>query len=61
MSIVHLKKPTRKQKILMSEKGYNPEEYQVVSDTQYSLIIQHRISGKQQMIERTYPQHRWMR
>lgn len=58
---MQLKNPTRQQKKLMSEKGYDPKEYQVVSHTKESLIVQHRETGKQVLIECTYAKRRWMR
>lgn len=48
---MQLKNPTRQQKILMTNKGFDPKEYQVVSHTKESLIIQSRKTGKQELIE----------
>ncbi len=56
-----LKNPTRQQKVLMTNKGFDHKEYQVVSHTKESLIIQHRETGKQELIECSYAKRRWMR
>lgn len=58
---MQLKNPTRQQKILMTNKGFDPKEYQVVSHTKESLIIQSRKTGKQELIECSYAKRRWMR
>lgn len=58
---MQLKNPTRVQKNLMADKGLDPAKYQVVSETKDSLIIQHRETGKQTLIERSYQKRRWLR
>lgn len=58
---MQLKNPTRAQKNLMTDKGYDPAKYQVVSENKTSLIVQHRETGKQALIERSYQKRRWLR
>lgn len=58
---MQLKNPTRAQKNLMTDKGLDPNQYQVVSETKESLIIQHRETGEQKLIERSYQKRRWLR
>ena len=58
---MHLKKLTRQQKILLTDKGYKPEDYLVVTATKNSLIVQHRETGEQQLLELTYAKRKWQR
>lgn len=58
---MQLKNPTRAQKNLLTDRGLDPAEYQVVTETKESLIVQHRTTGKQLLLERTYARRRWAR
>lgn len=46
------KKPTRAQKIFLKSKGLNPDNWLVISDDQYRLIVMHRQSLKPKTIVR---------
>ena len=46
------KKPTRQQKILLRSKGLNPDNWLVISDDPYRLIVMHRHSLKVKTIVR---------
>lgn len=46
------KKPTREQKIFLRSKGLNPDNWLVVSDDRYRLIVMHRHSLKHKTIVR---------
>lgn len=58
---MQLKKLTREQKIRVSKKGLNPADYLCVSQTDNNLVIQHRKTGKQELVELSYPKRAWMR
>lgn len=49
------KRPTLAQKKLLKAKGLNPDNWLVISDEQYRLIIMHRQSLKQKTIVRDAP------
>lgn len=46
------KKPTRAQKIFLKLKGLNPDNWLVISDDPYRLIVMHRRSLKPKTIVR---------
>lgn len=46
------KRPTRQQKIFLKSKGLNPENWIVISDDQYRIIVMHRHSLKSKTIVR---------
>ena len=46
------KRPTLAQKKLLKAKGLNPDNWLVVSDDQYRLIVMHRHSQKSKTIVR---------
>lgn len=46
------KKPTRAQKIFLKSKGLNPDNWLVISDDQYRIIVMHRHSLKPKTIVR---------
>lgn len=56
-----LYKFTREQKIKLSKLGKNPDDYLLVSRSKNSLVIQHRETGKQELVELSYPKRAWMR
>ena len=58
---MHLKKLTRQQKIVLSNRGHNPDDFLCVTQTKTSLIVQHRETGKQMLVELTYAKRRWAR
>ena len=49
---MQVRKPTREQKILLKSKGLNPDNWLVVSDDRYRLIVMHRHSLKHKTIVR---------
>ncbi|MCD7805393.1 MAG: hypothetical protein LUH03_09705 [Oscillospiraceae bacterium] len=55
---MQLKKLTRRQKILLSEAGLNPEDYRISWEGVYSLIVTHRKTGDTQVIEKADPKRR---
>lgn len=58
---MQLTNPTRAQKKLISDRGLDPVEWQVVTETKESLIVRHRETGEQRLLERTYAKRSWMR
>lgn len=46
------KRPTRQQKIFLKSKGLKPDNWLVVSDDQYRIIVMHRHSLKPKTIVR---------
>lgn len=46
------KKPTRAQKIFLKLKGLNPDNWLVVSDDQYRIVVMHRHSLKHKTLIR---------
>lgn len=49
----HLKAPTKKQKIFMSKKGLNWENWQVERDTPQEMVIRHRHSDREERLSKT--------
>lgn len=50
----HGKKPTRKQKELISSSGLQPLNWLVCRDTSELMEIEHRISGKHRIIRKEW-------
>lgn len=46
------KKPTRAQKIFLKSKGLNPDNWLVVSDDRYRIVVMHRHSLKHKTLIR---------
>lgn len=49
---MHGKRPTRQQKILLKSKGLNPDNWLVISDDRYRIVVMHRHSLKPKTIVR---------
>lgn len=48
----HGKKPTKRQRIRLSEHHLNPDNWLIVKDNPSEFIIIHRVSGKQRSFKR---------
>ena len=48
----HGKRPTKRQKIYIKDKGLNPDNWLICKDTPEEMTIQHKISGKYKLLRK---------
>lgn len=46
------RRPTKKQKMMLAQFGFNPENWLIVKNLPYELHVVHRETGKQKSIPR---------